>query len=109
MQLYIPRRNTYILFYIFRYDMWLLYGGYDMLFVDASAVYEGQFMNNVNLQQMLYFKIAMKCSSFSQAAELAYTTQSTISKNISALEKIIGEPFLHGRRREYCRHREPLF
>jgi len=34
----------------------------------------------------------MKCSSFSQAAEMAYTTQPTISKNISALEKIVGEP-----------------
>ena len=49
-------------------------------------------MNNISLQQILYFKIAMKCSSFSQAAKLAYTTQSTISKNIAALEKIIGEP-----------------
>lgn len=44
-------------------------------------------MNNISLQQILYFKIAMKCSSFSQAAKLAYTTQSTISKNIAALEK----------------------
>lgn len=49
-------------------------------------------MKNVNLQQLFYFKIAMKCSSFSQAAEIAYTTQSTISKNISSLEEIIGEP-----------------
>lgn len=44
-------------------------------------------MKNVNLQQLFYFKIAMKCSSFSQAAEIAYTTQSTISKNISSLEE----------------------
>ena len=42
-------------------------------------------MNNISLQQIQYFKIAMKCSSFSQAAKLAYTTQSTISKNIAAL------------------------
>ena len=49
-------------------------------------------MNNISLQQIQYFKIAMKCSSFSQAAKLAYTTQSTISKNIAALEKIMGEP-----------------
>lgn len=49
-------------------------------------------MNNISLQQILYFKIAMKCSSFSQAAKLAYTTQSTISKNILVLEKIMGEP-----------------
>ena len=49
-------------------------------------------MKNINLQQILYFKITMKCSSFAQAAEFAYTTQSTISKNISSLEKIIGEP-----------------
>ena len=49
-------------------------------------------MNNISLQQIQYFKIAMKCSSFSQAAEIAYTTQSTISKNISSLEEIIGEP-----------------
>lgn len=49
-------------------------------------------MKNLNLQQIMYFKITMKCSSFSQAAKLAYTTQSTISKNISMLEKIIGEP-----------------
>lgn len=49
-------------------------------------------MKNINLQQIMYFKIAMKCSSFSQAAKLAYTTQSTISKNISLLETIIGEP-----------------
>ena len=49
-------------------------------------------MKNVNLQQLFYFKIVMKCSSFSQAAEIAYTTQSTISKNISSLEEIIGEP-----------------
>ena len=62
-------------------------------------------MKNVNLQQLFYFKIAMKCSSFSQAAEIAYTTQSTISKNISSLEDL----FLYGRRREYCLHREPLF
>lgn len=49
-------------------------------------------MKNINLQQIFYFKITMKCTSFSQAARLAYTTQSTISKNISLLEKIIGEP-----------------
>lgn len=49
-------------------------------------------MKNLSLQQILYFKITMKCSSFSQAAEMAYTTQPTISKNISALEKIVGEP-----------------
>ena len=45
-------------------------------------------MNNISLQQIQYFKIAMKCSSFSQAAKLAYTTQSTIA----TLEKIMGEP-----------------
>lgn len=49
-------------------------------------------MKNISLQQILYFKMAMKSSSFSQAAELAYTTQPTISKNIVSLEKIIGEP-----------------
>lgn len=49
-------------------------------------------MKNISLQQILYFKITMKCSSFSQAAEFAYTTQSTISKNISSLEKEVGEP-----------------
>ncbi|HIT63199.1 MAG TPA: LysR family transcriptional regulator [Candidatus Ventrimonas merdavium] len=49
-------------------------------------------MKNINMQQILYFRITMKCSSFAQAAELAYTTQSTISKNIASLEKIVGEP-----------------
>ncbi len=49
-------------------------------------------MKNISLQQILYFRITMKCSSFAQAADLAYTTQSTISKNIASLEKIIGEP-----------------
>ena len=49
-------------------------------------------MKNISLQQLFYFKVVMKYSSFSKAAKLAYTTQSTISKNISALEKTIGEP-----------------
>lgn len=63
-------------------------------------------MNNISLQQIQYFKIAMKCSSFSQAAKLAYTTQSTISKNIATLEKSWGNPYLRGKRRESCRPRE---
>ncbi|MFR6218034.1 MAG: LysR family transcriptional regulator [Enterocloster bolteae] len=41
-------------------------------------------MNNISLANK-YFKIAMKCSSFSQAANIPL--QSTISKNIAALEK----------------------
>ena len=49
-------------------------------------------MKNINLQQILYFRITMRCSSFAQAADRAYTTQSTISKNIASLEKIVGEP-----------------
>lgn len=49
-------------------------------------------MKNISFQQILYFRTAMKCSSFSQAAELSYTSQSTISKNISSLEETIGEP-----------------
>lgn len=52
-------------------------------------------MNNISLQQIQYFKIAMKCSSFSQAAKLAYTTQSTISKNIAALEKNHGGTLIY--------------
>lgn len=34
----------------------------------------------------------MRSTSFSAAAKLAYTTQSTISKEISALERVVGEP-----------------
>lgn len=49
-------------------------------------------MKNINFQQILYFRTAMKCASFSQAAEFAYTTQSTISKNIASLERLVGEP-----------------
>ena len=49
-------------------------------------------MKNINLQQISYFRTVMKCSSFSKAAELSFTTQSTISKTISSLETTIGEP-----------------
>lgn len=48
-------------------------------------------MKNIDLQQIYYFKTVMKCQSFSQAARLAFTTQSTISKNIASLEAEIGE------------------
>ncbi len=48
-------------------------------------------MKNFTYQQIYYFQITMQCSSFSQAAEKAYTTQSNISKNISNLEKMLGQ------------------
>lgn len=49
-------------------------------------------MNDISFQQILYFRAAMRSTSFSAAAKLAYTTQSTISKEISALERVVGEP-----------------
>lgn len=48
-------------------------------------------MKNISLQQIRYFRIVMGCSSFSQAAEIAYTSQANISKNIKALEEALGE------------------
>ena len=44
----------------------------------------------MDLQQLQYFLLVMKCSSFSEAARQAYTTQPNISKNISNLEKQLG-------------------
>lgn len=56
-------------------------------------------MNDISFQQILYFRAAMRSTSFSAAAKLAYTTQSTISKEISALERVVGEPlFLRSKR-----------
>ena len=46
-------------------------------------------MNDISFQQILYFRAAMRSTSFSAAAKLAYTTQSTISKEISALDSVI--------------------
>ena len=40
----------------------------------------------MDLQQIKYFLLVMKCSSFTEAAKQAYTTQPNISKNISNLE-----------------------
>lgn len=48
-------------------------------------------MKNITLQQIKYFQIAMGCSSFSQAAKIAFTSQANISKNIKALEEALGE------------------
>ena len=44
----------------------------------------------MDLQQIKYFLLVMKCSSFTEAAKQAYTTQPNISKNISNLEKQLG-------------------
>lgn len=49
-------------------------------------------MNDISFQQILYFRAAMRSTSFSAAAKLAYTTQSTISKEMRALERVVGEP-----------------
>lgn len=56
-------------------------------------------MNDISFQQILYFRAAMRSTSFSAAAKLAYTTQSTISKEMRALERVVGEPlFIRGKR-----------
>ena len=44
----------------------------------------------MDLQQLQYFLMAMRCGSFSEAARRGYTTQPNISKNISSLEKQLG-------------------
>ena len=44
----------------------------------------------MDLQQIKYFLLVMKCSSFTEAARQAYTTQPNISKNISSLEQRLG-------------------
>ncbi|MCD8364521.1 MAG: LysR family transcriptional regulator [Clostridiales bacterium] len=43
----------------------------------------------INLLQMQYFLEIASCSSFTKAAQLLYTTQSTLSKTISALEQTL--------------------
>lgn len=48
-------------------------------------------MKGITLQELDYFQIAIKCASFSQAAKIAFTSQSNISKNINSLEKALGE------------------
>lgn len=56
-------------------------------------------MNDISFQQILYFRAAMRSTSFSAAAKLAYTTQSTISKEMRALERVVGEPlFFRGKK-----------
>lgn len=44
----------------------------------------------MNITHIRTFWEVMKCQSFTEAAERLYTTQSTVSKNISALERELG-------------------
>ncbi|MCC8066043.1 MAG: LysR family transcriptional regulator [Lachnospiraceae bacterium] len=44
---------------------------------------------HINLLQMQYFLGVASCSSFTKAAQLLYTTQSTLSKTISSLEQTL--------------------
>ena len=44
---------------------------------------------HISMQQIYYFIEVMECCSFSIAAQNLYTTQSTLSKSVSALEQTL--------------------
>ncbi len=58
------------------------------LILETRNMAEQQYLH-INLLQMRYFLEVASCSSFTKAAQLLYTTQSTLSKTISALEQTL--------------------
>ena len=53
------------------------------------------------LRQMKYFAAVVDCSSFTEAAERCYISQSAISQQIQALEKELGVELLHRENRRF--------
>ncbi len=52
-------------------------------------------------RQMKYFTAVVDCGSFTEAAEQCYISQSAISQQIRALEKVLGVELIHRENRRF--------